>query len=84
MAIGLSEAATATGVNRSNRVPVSSRGPATGPVHPADARSAHRRRAALESAPFRFGAASRRQVHRPMHGVVLHLFRASLPPGLGC
>ena len=45
--------------------------PATGPVHPADAMAAHRRRSARLPAPLRFGVASQCLVHRStVHGVV--------------
>jgi hypothetical protein len=46
-------------------------------------RQANGGRAALEPAPLRFGVASRRQVYRQGHGVVLQLFCSPLPPGHG-
>jgi hypothetical protein len=60
-------------------VPIATGSPAAGPVHPADARSPHRRRSALKPAPLRFGVASRRLVHRPVPGVEPPFFSAPTP-----
>jgi hypothetical protein len=64
-------------------VPITSRSPATGPMHPADARPPHRRRSALEPAPLRSGVASQRLVHIQEHGVEPPIFCAPLPPPSG-
>ncbi len=63
-------------------VPVSLRSAATGSMHPADAMSPNRRRSALETAPLRFGVASRRQVHGQfaLHEVDPRLFLAPHSP----
>jgi hypothetical protein len=65
-------------------VPVASRSPASGPVHPADTMSPNGGRAALDPAPLRSGVASRRPAHIQEHGVVPSLFRLPLPPVPGC
>ena len=62
------------------RVPIATGSPAAGPVHPADARSPHRRRSARLPAPLRFGVASQRPAHIQEHGVEPPIFSAPLPP----
>jgi hypothetical protein len=55
--------------------------PASGPMHPADAKPPHCGSSALQPAPLRFGAASQRLVHIQEHGVDLLIFGPPPPPG---